>query len=68
MDDLTIKKDGKVIFDSQGSTLTTDGVMEIIEPILNNTLYNKKCDNVVNITIKSTPKSSIEQMELSKQV
>jgi hypothetical protein len=67
MDDLTIKKDGKVIFDSQGSNLVPNGVMAVIDTILEYTV-EAKCDNVINITIKSTPKSSIEQMELSKQV
>ncbi len=64
MEDLTIKKDGKVIYDSQGSTLNPGGALDLIETVLDNTL-NSQSDNIIAISIKSTPKSSVEQMELS---
>jgi hypothetical protein len=66
LDDLTIKKDNKLLFDSQGPTLASGGAMEIIDTLLANILSNK-ANNIIVVSVKSTPKSSIEQMELTTE-
>ena len=66
MKGLTIRLNSKAIFDSQGSTLTTDGCMDVISTVLGNMLNGAK-DHQILISIRPINKDSVEQAESNLQ-
>lgn len=63
MEDLTIKKDKKTIFDSQGSTIDPRGILDVIEVVMDNCLKSQD-SHVISINVMSTPKTSSIQEDL----
>jgi hypothetical protein len=62
MDDLKIKKDGKIIFDSHGTTLNHLDSLEIARNVMES-VTSTKITNEITITIKSTAPSSHSLVE-----